>query len=253
MLTEEYARNYAFETNYWWFVGRRALVVAALRPPLSARDRRARLLDVGCGTGYTLETLAGRADGFGADIAPEALAFCRQRGLDRLALAAAERLPYSDDSFDVLTALDVLEHLDDDLLALREWQRVLRPGGRAVLFVPAFESLWSGEDFVSQHRRRYRRGALVRKLRAAGFIVLKATYADFLLFPAVAAAIYYNRLFHPRRLYESNLKPLPGWLNRLLGTIFSLETHLLANHDAPYGTSLFCIAEKPTSGGGSLR
>jgi SAM-dependent methyltransferase len=243
LLRDAYARNYAFEGDYWWFVGRRALVASALQPVL--KNDGARLLDVGCGTGYNLESLRGRCRGFGVDLAAEGLAFCRERGLERLAQASAERLPYPDASFDVVTALDVLEHIDDDLAALHEWGRVLRPGGRLVLFVPAFEFLWSGEDYVSQHRRRYRRGPLESVLREAGFAVRKLTYANFLLLPGVVGPVLFQRLFRPRSMYESNLKPLPGPLNRLLGTIFAQEARLLAHRDAAAGSSLFAVAERP--------
>ncbi len=248
MQPAEYARNFAFEEDYWWFVGRRQLVlttVAALAGP-----GRPRLLDIGCGTGYLLAQLGALTEAVGLDLADEALAFCRARQLNRLVRGRAEALPFADGSFDIVTALDILEHLDDDLAALGEWWRVLRPGGHLVLFVPAYEFLWSGEDFVSGHRRRYRRGPLLARLRSAGFRVCKATYVNAVLLPLVAGAIIGKRLFRPRSLYQSNLTPLPAWLNRLLTVIFTQEVRCLRWLNLPVGSSIFCLARKEPTGSG---
>ncbi len=243
MQTAEYARNYAYEASYWWFVGRRALIQATLLPLVNGR--RATLLDVGCGTGYDLGLFAQQTASYGVDIAAEALAFCRQRGLQRLTQCWAENLPFREASFDVVTALDVLEHLDDDVAALREWHRICRPGGHLLLFVPALPLLWSGEDYVSRHRRRYLRRQLAKRVQKAGFSLRRLTYANCLLLPGVVATILCNRLFRPHTLRESNLQPLPGWLNRLLAAIFVWEARWLARFDAPLGSSLFCLAQKP--------
>ena len=243
MLREEYARTCAYEAEYWWFVGRRELVNRALRPLLA--EGRARTLDVGCGTGYQLRWLGERSRAYGVDLAAEALSFCRERGLDGLVQGRAERLPFADGSFDVVLALDVLEHLQDDAGALREWWRVLVPGGHVVLFVPAYEFLWSGEDYVSRHARRYARASLAERLKEAGFVICRLTYANAVLLPAMAATILVRRAFRPRSLYKSNLSPLPGWLNSLLGRIFTLEAALLERFTAPAGSSLFCVAQRP--------
>ena len=105
----------------------------------------------------------------GVDVSPDALAFCRRRGLQNVRLGEAERLPYEDGSFDLVTGLDVVEHLDDDLAGLREMRRVLRPGGYAFLFVPAFMFLWGVQDDISHHRRRYTLRGLQQTVAAAGF------------------------------------------------------------------------------------
>lgn len=244
MQTAEYARNYAFEEHYWWFVGRRKLILQTLLP-LVQRLGAARLLDIGCGTGYTLSALGEHTQAFGLDIAGEALGFSKDRGLDRLVQATALDLPFLDDSLDAITALDVLEHLDDDEAALREWHRACRPGGYLVLNVPAIRSLWSGEDHVSQHRRRYTRAELAEKVADAGFAVRRITYANTLLLPAVFGTILYYRLLDRQALYRSNLRPLPAWLNRLLTAVFSFEASCLTRIDSPIGSSLMCLAQKP--------
>src|SRR4030095_13522805 len=113
-----------------------------------------KILDVGCGTGANLEMLSEFGVAEGVDVSPEALSFCQGRGLEKVKLGAAEALPYEDNSFDLTTGLDVVEHLDHDLAGLKEMRRVLRPGGRALLFVPAVMFLWGGQEDISNHRRR---------------------------------------------------------------------------------------------------
>ena len=127
------------------------------------RDR-CRILDVGCGTGANLEMLSEFGEAEGVDVSAEALDFCRARGLENVKQGEAEHLPYEDESFDLVTGLDVVEHLDDDLAGLKEMRRVLRPDGRALLFVPAFMFLWGVQDDISNHRRRY----TIAELKACG-------------------------------------------------------------------------------------
>jgi len=122
---------------------------------------------------------------------------------------------------------------------------VLVPGGHLVLFVPAYWFLWSGEDYVSQHLRRYRREELASKIGQAGFTACRLTYANAFLLPAMALTILLRRAFSQRSLYTSNLGWFPGWLNWLLARVFSLEAPLLNRFSAPAGSSLFCLARKP--------
>ncbi|HZG53808.1 MAG TPA: class I SAM-dependent methyltransferase, partial [Pyrinomonadaceae bacterium] len=159
MERHTYAIMYEVEGSHWWFAGRRRILESFIRSIVAALNlqgrARPRILDVGCGTGANLEMLAQFGEAEGVDVSEDALAFCRARGLGQVKLGAAEQLPYADASFDLVTALDVVEHLDDDAAGLREMRRVLRPGGRALLFVPAFMWLWGVQDDVSHHRRRY--------------------------------------------------------------------------------------------------
>src|SRR5204863_5855183 len=121
--------------------------------------------------------LAQFGDAQGVDVSSDAVAFCRERGLENVKLGAAESLPYDDGTFDLVTAFDVVEHMDDDLAGLREMRRVLRPGGRVLLFVPTFMFLWGLQDEVSNHRRRYRLPQLRHVLEQAGLEVERMTYA----------------------------------------------------------------------------
>src|ERR1041384_1775404 len=152
MQSHHYPILYEVEDTHWWYVGARGIIrplVEQLRATLNHSNPK--ILDVGCGTGANLKMLAdyGRAEG--VDISPQAVEFCREPGLVSVILGAAEQLPYENDSFELVTALDVIEHLDDDVAGLREIRRVLRRDGRVLLFVPAFMFLWGVQDDVSNH------------------------------------------------------------------------------------------------------
>src|SRR5882757_8681402 len=134
----EYETMYRLETHYWWFVARRQLVTDIVMAHTQSGRNDTRILDVGCGTGATREALAGCGTIFGADMSAEALSFSRSRSADHLTRSRVERLSFVDGCFDLITALDVLEHADDDLASMHELFRALRPGGVLVVTVPAF-------------------------------------------------------------------------------------------------------------------
>src|SRR5712691_3232824 len=161
MQAHTYAIMREVEDQHWWYVGRRRIIASWVENVCrEIGKQRPRILDVGCGTGANLQMLAEFGAAEGVDVSTEALDFCRARGLAEVKQGEAESLPFEDASFDLVTGLDVVEHLDDDIAGLSEMRRVLRPEGRAVLFVPAFMFLWGVQDDISHHRRRYTRAEL---------------------------------------------------------------------------------------------
>ena len=181
-----YSIMYEVEESHWWFVGRRRIIESFVRKICDdLAMERPFILDVGCGTGANLEMLKQFGETHGIDISEDALEFCRARGLERVQLGAAESLPYENEKFDLVTALDVVEHLDDDVAGLKEMYRVLRPGGRLLIFVPAFMFLWGVQDDVGHHRRRYKLDDLRLAVREAGFEVERATYANISFFAPI--------------------------------------------------------------------
>ena len=157
MQQHTYAIMDEVEGSHWWFVGRRSIldsflkgIVAKIRKP----DATLKILDVGCGTGANIEMLSAYGESEGVDVSDDALEFCRKKGL-KVQKGLAETLPYDDDAFDLTTALDVVEHLDDDIAGLKEMFRVTRGGGYSLIFVPAFMWLWGVQDDISNHRIRY--------------------------------------------------------------------------------------------------
>ncbi len=192
--------------------------------------------------GANLEMLARFGDAEGVDVSPEALTFCRERGLDNVRQGEAERLPFADDSFDLITALDVVEHLDDDAAGLREMRRVLRPGGRALLFVPAFMFLWGVQDDVSNHRRRYTRSSLKKLVQESGLVVERATYANITFFAPILLGRLFMRITGLRPASENNINV--SVLNGVLGRILGAEAGLLAKANLPLGVSAICVARR---------
>src|SRR2546422_3243630 len=186
MQMHTYAILREVEGKHWWYLGRRRIMASFVgRIALKLRrdnDAPPRILDVGCGTGGNLEMLSEFGAVEGVDVSHDAVEFCRARGVAPVRQAAAEDLPYDDESFDLVTGFDVIEHLDDDVAGLREMRRVLRPDGRALLFVPAFMFLWGVQDDISHHRRRYTVPDLKRRLSEAGLTSERVTYANITFF-----------------------------------------------------------------------
>jgi len=243
MMLHTYPILFEVEESHWWYIGRRRIIASFVKSICEqVKDRRARILDVGCGTGANLVRLSDFGDAEGVDISPDALKFCRERGLNNVKLGAAESLPYDDHEFDLVTAFDVVEHMDDDVAGLREMRRVLRPGGRVLLFVPTFMFLWGVQDEVSNHRRRYRLEELRQAVTAAGFEVERTTYANITFFLPVLLVRKFMRLTGVRTETENSIN-IPA-LNRVFGAIFGAERHWLRHLNIPFGVSGLCVARR---------
>ena len=243
MQSHHYPILYQVEETHWWYVGRRRIIQSLVQKICNTLDKPdPRILDVGCGTGANLKMLAtcGRVEG--VDISPQAVEFCRQRGLDSVKLGAIEHLPYESDSFELVTALDVIEHLDDDVAGLREMRRVLRRDGRLLLFVPAFMFLWGVQDDVSNHRRRYTLPRLLSAVKEAGFSVESASYANISFFLPVLVVRSVMRWLSLRAdtEYGINISPMNGPFSWL----FAAERFILNRWKIPFGVSAVCIARR---------
>src|SRR5919202_5671654 len=236
MMEHTYPILFRVEQSHWWYIGRRK-IIASFVEDICRRvtDRRPRILDVGCGTGANLLLLSKYGDAEGVDVSEDALAFCRERGLDKVRLGAGEDLPYDDGTFDLVTAFDVIEHMDDDLAGLKEMRRVLRPGGRVLLFVPTFMFLWGVQDDVSHHRRRYRLSQLRRAVERAGFEIERITYANITFFMPVLLVRKFMRLTGLRAATENSIN-IPA-LNGLFGRLLGAESKLIRRMNFPFGVS----------------
>jgi SAM-dependent methyltransferase len=241
MMEHTYPILYEVEQSHWWYVGRRRIIAGFVEQICrQVTDRRPRILDVGCGTGANLLLLAKYGEAEGVDVSEDALAFCRARGLDKVKLGAGEELPYEDGTFDLVTAFDVVEHMDDDLAGLREMRRVLHPGGRVLLFVPTFMFLWGLQDDISHHRRRYRLPELRRVLEQAGFEVERSTYANITFFAPILLMRKLMRLTGIKTASENNIN-VPA-LNGVLGSLLGAESTVLRYINLPFGVSGLCVA-----------
>lgn len=240
MQAEEYARMYACEGDYWWFVGRRMLVQTLIQGVVGSVSGW--VLDAGCGTGAMLVELAPTNRVVGVDVEMQALRYARQRGDFPLIQARLESLPFQREAFALITALDVLEHLPDDLCALRELWRVLQPGGWLIATVPAYSWLWSKHDVALHHYRRYTARALKQRLEQAGFEVRKLSYSVMFLFAPIALFRWLDR-WRPAPP-AATVVPVPRWLNRWLIRLQALEARLVRRFSLPMGVSLVAVARK---------
>jgi SAM-dependent methyltransferase len=241
-----YPAYFELEGRHWWFLGRRRLFLALLEQRVPHQARPARILDFGCGTGAWLGDLERFGTVSAVDADPSAVAFCHERGRAEVTLVPpGAALPFPDGAFDVVTALDVIEHIDDDVSALAELRRVLRPGGLLLVAVPAFMFLWGVQDEVSHHHRRYTAGSLRRALSAAGLRVDRTSYFNTALFPPIALVRVGRRLLRAPSSRQSDFELGPAWLNRTLAAVFGAEAGILARRDLPFGVSLLALATRP--------
>ena len=238
------------EERHWWFRGRRTVYLGLLRHHLrGARPKR--VLDLGCGVGGFLSGLSEIGERvLPTDMDRASLAICRERGFRLGVVADGYALPFADASFELVCLFDALEHIPDEARALSEVARVLAPGGRVVITVPAYQFLYANNDRVARHCRRYTRARLGLALLRAGFTLERNTHTNVFLFPLILPAVLLLKAWEhvrPRLPSErTNLTlPLPAALQSVLWSIFAAELPFTRRFDWPAGHSILAIARKP--------
>jgi len=233
--------------RHWWYRGRRTVLAAILRR-LRPRSPLGPVLDLGAGPATNAALLRGLGAPIVAlDIARDAVLHGLRTGYARGVAGDATALPFADEAFGFVAALDVVEHLDDDAEALGEVRRVLKPGGVLLMVVPAFAALWGWQDEVSGHRRRYAPDMARRLLTTTGFTVDRVTCMNAALALPVLAAR--RALGWSGWAARSENKLTPGWLDPLLYAIFAAEAPIAARWSIPYGTSVVCLARRRDQNG----
>lgn len=237
---------HALEESHWWFVGRRHMVWKLLKN----LDRNLSILDVGCSGGPLIRLL--QKKGFvkvaGIDINECSVQLCRSLENADIRVADGCSTGFGDDQFDMVIASDVLEHIEEPIRGLTEWLRILKPKGRAIIFVPAFQFLWSRHDKVNRHYRRYTKQEIVTLLEQAGFCIERATYWNFcLFFPALFIRMIRRAFGSQEGEKEGGDVTVSGNIvNRILENVLKLENRALASGlDFPFGLSVLAIARKP--------
>ena len=241
MYEHEYDAMYQLEGFYWWFVARRALAVELLNEEIHGR-KSVRILDVGCGTGANANAFEGLAPTVGIDSSIDALRFCQTRGMQSVALSPVEDLPFACGTFDVVTALDVLEHTDDDLHCLREIHRVSKNDGLLLITVPAYGFLWSEHDEALKHRRRYTVHELRNKLAVTGYEVVRTSYFITALFFPILALRIWQSLRKQSTQPKTGIVVLPKWINEMLVRLLALERRVFRRMNLPFGVSIVALA-----------
>jgi SAM-dependent methyltransferase len=226
------------EDSHWWYRARRLIISELI---LRLVPVHSDIIDYGAGNGGTADAL--RELGYevvAADVSEGALEACRTRGLSTIDLKEES---LRSGSADCVLAGDVLEHVSDDVALLRSLRHALRTGGLLIVTVPAYEFLWGGEDYVSEHVRRYTRRTLLQRLDLAGLRPVWCSYFNTLLFPAIASIRITKRLLFPHEMYRSDVVRSPHWENESLFRLFACERHLLRWIRFPVGASLLAVAQ----------
>jgi SAM-dependent methyltransferase len=241
MQLRELAEMYAVESTHWWYAGKRALFKRLLRERL--RRAPLRILDTGCGTGAVAVDFAAHGRVFACDRSRDALAFARTRGVIDTVVSDAAEVPFADESFDLVLAFDVLEHVEADDRMLADLARVTRRDGAIAIHVPAWPSLWSRHDEVLEHKRRYTRRALRALVKGVGLDLEYLGWTSASIFvPAVGMRLV--RRFLAGTDSGQDLFELPGPLNTGMYGLYRLEAEIAARSGLPFGLSLAAIATR---------
>ncbi len=237
---------YRVERNHWWYLGMEAITRAILgrwyRP-----GKDLRILDAGCGSGAAMTTyLAEYGQVTGFDISGIALQYCKQRKAQAITRASVSRPPFASRSFDLITCLDVLYEraVSDDTAALNELARLLRPGGRILLRLPACKRLRGQHDKVVHTARRYTARQVADLVRESGLTLEHLSYANMFLFPVMLIKRSMERAWPPRTA-RSDLTFGVGLFNTILKAILKMEAPIVAHRHLPYGSSIIAVGVRP--------
>jgi len=238
-------RDYELQTHqaedrHWWYRGRRSVlegVVENLRLPT-----RARILDAGCGSGRNMVELARHGTVTGVELSPTSVALARERDAGEVIEGSVLSMPFESASFEFAVSLDVIEHLEDDLAALRELRRVIAPGGSLLITVPAYQWLWSGHDEINHHHRRYTRRTLERVAEQAGWETVRTTYFNSLLLPVAIVLRVLDRFSRAPTESSLDLWVPPEPINWTLERPLALEAAIIKRGGRiPAGLSLMTL------------
>ena len=228
------------EDRHWWYLARRQIVEAMIAHTALAG---AEILDMGCGGGGNCPMLARFGRVRGVEMDPDARTAAESRRICEVADGyLPDRIPYGADRFDLVTLLDVLEHVPEDGASVRRLAERLNPGGRVVVTVPAYMFLWRKQDELNRHQRRYTLRRLEAVFAGTGLRVEHATYYNVLLFPLIAGIILGNKLLGREQADDNRIPPAP--VNWALRKILALERWVVPRLRLPFGASVLLVARK---------
>ncbi|MGB9852181.1 MAG: class I SAM-dependent methyltransferase [Candidatus Kapaibacteriota bacterium] len=241
MFEKVYNTNFELEDKYWWFVARNKIVFE-LTKRLTNISNGDFVLDFGCGTGGFASLLAKNYNVIGLDPSPIAIEYCKKRGLQNIFQSTLDDFTKPEYPLKAIFALDVIEHIDNDLNTLQKLYNLLAKDGYLIVTVPAYQWLWSNHDILHMHKRRYNKKTLSNALKQANFKVSFISYFNFFLFlPALV-----TRIFERKQSIENTppVAPVSDFMNKILKQIFLIEKYFLPFVSFPFGLSLIAIAKK---------
>jgi 2-polyprenyl-3-methyl-5-hydroxy-6-metoxy-1,4-benzoquinol methylase len=237
-----YRLFFQVQQKHWWFVTRKKIVLAAIDSYVD-KNIKLKILDIGCGSGVMLTALEKLGQTFGMDMSDEAISFSKEIFNGKVEKGfLPDQLPYEPDFFNLITALDVIEHIDQDVESLQVIYSLLNSEGKAIITVPAYLFLWSKFDDLNEHKRRYTLTELRTKLIIAGFTIEKISYYNTLLFPIVFLVRLLNNIL--QRDGASDIDIPNSFLNYILEKVFSLEISILRWINLPFGVSILAVVRK---------
>lgn len=244
MQTTEYARMAEQESTYWWHKGRLRIIETYLRAAIGGQ-KGVKILNVGSGTGGTIDMLDTYGLTDNVDVSDDAINFMKKRGYRRITKVSGVKLPFKDKSYDIVGAFDVLEHIGEEHEALKEWRRVLKDGGAVVLTVPAYQWLWSGHDVSLHHKRRYTTRRLKAAAEAADLKPEQLSYAIVFSLPMIVSFRFLNKVLRRGTNAETSYVPVPRWINNLFTWFLYNEAGLHKILPMPFGTSVVAVFRRP--------
>ena len=243
-MDESYTTKYhVLEEGHWWFLARRDIIFRLIKD----YHKDSHILEIGCSGGPLIRFL--QRQGFenikGIDINKRAIELCKQKGINGVQVADGQETGLKDQQFDIIIASDVLEHFQNEDKALLEWYRILKQGGKLIIFVPAFKFLWSHHDELNHHYRRYSKSGLINALIKNGFTVERASFWNFSLFLPASLVRLSQKLFSNGKSAAEQLDEKTPFVNKILENILKLENKLLSGGiDFAVGISIFAIARR---------
>lgn len=243
MNKDFYRKFFEVQKKHWWFVAKKKIVLDTINLYVSARSDGHRILDIGCGSGLMLNSLEQMGETSGMDMSDEAIGFSKEIFNGPVKKGhLPDNVPYDNDYFTLITALDVIEHVEDDRAALKSIRAKMVEGGQAIITVPACMFLWSEHDVLNEHKRRYTSRELKEKLMQAGFTIENISYYNSLLFPLIALIRFFNNVL--KRKGNSDVDLPSPLINFLLEKSFSAERFFLRFVKFPIGVSVLAVVRK---------
>ena len=254
--------EYAYEAEYhkieeknWWFISRRDMILQLIKKICS--NKNVNILEIGCSGGPLIKFLHQKKflNISGIDISQNAIKLCKKRGLKNVKVMDGAKTTFNDDKFDLIIASDTLEHIKNDNSALLEWYRILKPNGKLIIFVPAFNFLWSSHDEINHHFRRYSQSELRKKIKQTKFRIISTSYWNFCIFLPVMELRLIQRLidnkksrYHVGKTTPFGIKTLiyklNPFINRFLIYLLAVENYFLKFSNFPFGVSIYLVCEK---------
>lgn len=231
------------EQTYWWHLGRLKIIQSYVQR--AKKDKGTfRILNIGCGTGGTIDMLESFGETDNVDISDDAIKFMKKSGYTRITKVKDIKLPFKAKTYDMVGAFDVLEHIDKHVEALKEWKRVIKDDGAIIITVPAYQWLWGDHDVSLHHKRRYTTRLLAEAGERAGLKVEKKSYAIVFSLPLVVGFRFLNKALGRKTDSETSYVDVPDWVNSLFANFLYGEAKLHTFMSFPAGTSVVAILRK---------